>query len=103
MVILSSYIVRIQRSSGGDQFLRTPHLKISDLKCFISSSVEEEAVGLEGLDGCVLDFVALETGLEDLDFGGVESIRIDMSESFPSSSPSSTFRFFVGGDLTYST
>lgn len=50
------------------------------------------AVGLAGLEG----LVGLEELDLDLDFGGVESIRTDMSESLLSSS--SIFRFFVGGE-----
>lgn len=72
-----------------------------DLRFLISSSVEEEdfgAVGFAGLD----DFVDLAdfAGLADLDLGGVESIRTDMSESLPSSF--SVFRFFVGGEVSFS-
>src|SRR5579859_7485500 len=90
-----------------DQFLRRPHLKIRDLRCFISVSVDVGFVDLGGLEGLVvfcLDEVCLGclAGLEDLDLGGVESIRIDMSESLKSSS--SIFRFFfVGSEVTSST
>jgi hypothetical protein len=53
-------------------------------------------VGLTGLTG-LADFVGL---LEDLDLGGVESIRTDMSESLALSS--SVLRFFIGGEATSS-
>jgi hypothetical protein len=81
-----------------DQFFRTPHLNTSDLRFFISSSVDE-AVDFAVFTAFAADLEVDFVGREDsfaflLGFvtGGVESIRTDMSESL--SSPCTTFRFF---------
>jgi len=103
--------LRYERGRIEYQFLRTPHLKTRDLRCFISSSADVEGfevatlADLEYLEADLLSFpfVAFGSlGLRDLDVGGVASIRTEISESLLFSDFSSTsivFRFFGIGDF----